>query len=49
MTLHHTVYLVAALADRRPGSRAELLQIDGIGPKKVELYGDDVLRLLAET
>ncbi|HZD67874.1 MAG TPA: ATP-dependent DNA helicase UvrD2 [Actinomycetes bacterium] len=37
---------LAALADRRPRSRGELLAVEGIGPGKLERYGDDLLRLL---
>jgi DNA helicase-2/ATP-dependent DNA helicase PcrA len=35
-----------ALAEVRPGSRAALLEINGIGPAKVEKYADDVLGIL---
>ena len=37
---------LAALATQRPRSRGELLAIDGIGPTKLERYGDDLLGLL---
>ncbi|HKE97939.1 MAG TPA: ATP-dependent DNA helicase UvrD2 [Actinomycetes bacterium] len=37
---------LAALATQRPRSRGELLTIDGIGPTKLERYGDDLLGLL---
>jgi DNA helicase-2/ATP-dependent DNA helicase PcrA len=37
---------LAALAGQRPRSRAELLAVDGIGPTKLERYGDDLLALL---
>jgi DNA helicase II / ATP-dependent DNA helicase PcrA len=37
---------LAALAEQRPRNRVELLRVDGIGPKKVELYGDMLLELL---
>ncbi|CAB9530349.1 helicase PIF1 [Seminavis robusta] len=30
-----------------PTTPEELLQVKGIGPKKLELYGDDILRILA--
>jgi DNA helicase-2/ATP-dependent DNA helicase PcrA len=36
-----------ALAEVRPASREALLQINGIGPTKVEKYADDVLKILA--
>jgi len=36
-----------ALADRRPRSRGELLAVDGIGPAKLDRYGDELLALLA--
>jgi ATP-dependent DNA helicase RecQ len=35
------------MAERRPRSEAELLEIPGVGPKKVELYGAQFLALLA--
>jgi ATP-dependent DNA helicase RecQ len=35
------------MAERRPRSEAELLQISGVGPKKVELYGVQFLAVLA--
>jgi len=36
-----------ALADRRPRSRGELLAVEGIGPAKLDRYGDELLALLA--
>jgi DNA helicase-2/ATP-dependent DNA helicase PcrA len=36
------------LASARPTTRGGLLDVSGIGPTKVELYGDDVLALVAE-
>jgi DNA helicase-2/ATP-dependent DNA helicase PcrA len=38
---------LAALAERRPSSRAELLTVDGIGPSKLDRYGEELLALLA--
>ena len=38
---------LAALAERRPRSRGELLAVDGIGPAKLDRYGDELLGLLA--
>jgi DNA helicase II / ATP-dependent DNA helicase PcrA len=38
---------LAALAEQRPTSRAELLAVEGIGPAKLDRYGDDLLALLA--
>jgi superfamily II DNA helicase RecQ len=35
------------LADVRPSSAAELAGITGIGPAKLERYGDDVLAVVA--
>jgi DNA helicase-2/ATP-dependent DNA helicase PcrA len=40
---------LAAIAERRPGRREELAVIAGIGPRKLGLYGDDVLALVAGT
>lgn len=37
-----------ALAERRPTDRQSLLRISGIGAQKLELYGDDLLQLLAD-
>jgi superfamily II DNA helicase RecQ len=36
---------LAALAQARPTNPRELLRIDGIGPAKVERFGDDLLRI----
>ena len=36
-----------ALADRQPRSRGELLAVEGIGPTKLDQYGDDLLAVLA--
>jgi DNA helicase-2/ATP-dependent DNA helicase PcrA len=38
---------LAALTERRPRSRGELLAVDGIGPTKLDRYGDELLALLA--
>jgi DNA helicase-2/ATP-dependent DNA helicase PcrA len=38
---------LAAVAAARPRSRPELLSLQGVGPVKVERYGDDVLGLVA--
>ncbi|WP_406567999.1 HRDC domain-containing protein [Dactylosporangium fulvum] len=37
---------LAAIAERRPARREELAVIAGIGPRKLGLYGDDVLALV---
>jgi DNA helicase-2/ATP-dependent DNA helicase PcrA len=37
---------LSALAERRPRSRGELLAVEGIGPAKLDRYGDDLLALL---
>lgn len=36
-----------AIAEVRPGDTSALLRISGVGPGKVEKYGDDVLELVA--
>ena len=36
------------LATRRPGDRASLLRVPGIGPVKLERYGDDLLSVVAQ-
>jgi superfamily II DNA helicase RecQ len=38
---------LAAIAELRPASRADLADVPGIGPAKLERYGDDVLAALA--
>jgi DNA helicase-2/ATP-dependent DNA helicase PcrA len=38
---------LAALSERRPRSRGELLGVEGIGPSKLDRYGDELLALLA--
>jgi DNA helicase-2/ATP-dependent DNA helicase PcrA len=37
---------LTALAERRPGRTEELVEIAGIGPRKLSLYGDAVLALV---
>src|SRR4029453_6784800 len=37
---------LTALAERRPTDSAGLLAIAGIGPRKLEMYGEEVLGLL---
>jgi DNA helicase-2/ATP-dependent DNA helicase PcrA len=39
---------LTALVDRRPRSRGELLAVEGIGPAKLERYGDDLIDLLTK-
>jgi superfamily II DNA helicase RecQ len=39
---------LVALASLRPTSISGLLDVSGIGPTKAELYGDDVLELVAK-
>ena len=36
------------LATRQPMTREELLSISGIGEKKVELYGDEIIKTIQE-
>jgi DNA helicase-2/ATP-dependent DNA helicase PcrA len=38
---------LAALNERQPRSRGELLAVEGIGPSKLDKYGDELLALLA--
>ena len=38
---------LTAIAERAPGSRAELAQVSGVGATKLDAYGDDVLAILA--
>jgi DNA helicase-2/ATP-dependent DNA helicase PcrA len=37
-----------AIAERRPGSEAELAQISGVGAAKLDRYGSAVLNLCLE-
>jgi superfamily II DNA helicase RecQ len=37
-----------AIASARPSSLAALRQVDGIGPTKLEMYGDDILAVIGE-
>jgi DNA helicase-2/ATP-dependent DNA helicase PcrA len=39
---------LVSIADRRPRSRAALAKIGGVGPTKLDRYGDDVLDLVAD-
>jgi DNA helicase-2/ATP-dependent DNA helicase PcrA len=38
---------LTALAERRPTTHEQLIEIAGIGPRKLGLYGDAVLALVA--
>ena len=38
--------VLAAIAEANPSSRAELGEIPGVGPAKLDRYGDDVLVVL---
>ena len=40
---------LAEMAEARPGSLDELAAIGGVGSKKLDAYGEDILRVLAET
>jgi len=40
---------LAEMAEARPGSLDELAAIGGVGAKKLDAYGEDILRVLAET
>ena len=37
----------AAIAEARPRSPEELLAVPGVGPAKLERYGDEVLEVVA--
>jgi superfamily II DNA helicase RecQ len=39
---------LTAIAQALPESRDELAQIDGIGPTRLERYGDEILALVRE-
>jgi DNA helicase-2/ATP-dependent DNA helicase PcrA len=38
--------VLRAIATRRPSTARELATVDGIGPTKLELYGDEILAVL---
>jgi len=38
---------LAAIADQRPASLAALRRVSGIGPTKIERYGDEILAVIA--
>jgi DNA helicase-2/ATP-dependent DNA helicase PcrA len=38
--------VLALIAERRPRSDAELLNVPGVGPAKVERYGSDILAVV---
>jgi DNA helicase-2/ATP-dependent DNA helicase PcrA len=40
--------VLAEISERRPANESELLAVPGIGPGKVDKYGDDILRIVAE-
>jgi DNA helicase-2/ATP-dependent DNA helicase PcrA len=40
--------VIAEIAERRPQNERELLSIAGIGPGKVERYGEDILAIVAD-
>jgi ATP-dependent DNA helicase RecQ len=42
---HNTT--LAEIAERRPRTLGELALISGVGPAKLERYGEEVLRVLA--
>jgi DNA helicase-2/ATP-dependent DNA helicase PcrA len=39
---------LVALAEARPGTQQDLIKVAGLGPSKVEKYGDQVLAILAQ-
>ena len=39
--------VLAAVADAKPRTRADLLALPGIGPAKLDRYGDEVLEVVA--
>ncbi|MFN3924021.1 MAG: HRDC domain-containing protein, partial [Pseudarthrobacter sp.] len=40
---------LTAIAEARPASLEELARLAGVGPAKLERYGEDVLRVLTES
>ena len=41
--------VIAEIAERRPQNETELLSVAGIGPGKVDKYGQDILAIVAES
>jgi len=41
--------VIAQIAERRPQNETELLAVAGIGPGKVDKYGEDILAIVAES
>jgi superfamily II DNA helicase RecQ len=39
--------LLAAIVEQRPGSIAALRRVKGMGPAKLDRYGDEILAILA--
>ena len=39
---------LAAIADVKPPSAAALRRVKGVGPAKIETYGDEILALVAK-
>ena len=39
---------LAAIAVAQPASEGELLAVPGIGPTKVDRYGEEILRIVGE-
>ena len=40
---------LAEIADRKPGDRADLAAISGVGPAKLERYADEILEIVGRT
>ena len=40
--------VLRALAEARPATLEELARVPGIGPTKLELYGDELLAVVAD-
>jgi len=40
--------VIEAISSEKPTDKMALLQINGIGDAKLNLYGDDILRIISE-
>jgi superfamily II DNA helicase RecQ len=40
---------IEAIAERRPRSIAELRRVPGVGPTKLDRYGDEIIGVIATT
>ena len=44
-----TNQVIMALDDKQPTTRAELSDISGLGPKRIDRFGQDILEIIQQT